>query len=86
MRSFNTQVIISQNKMYYNSFMIVCGGIFNMELNYTLIGTRIKRIRKSQKLTQERLSEMARCRKNTREQLIGLFRALYIWIILISLL
>lgn len=30
-----------------------------MELNYALIGARIKRIRKSQKLTQERLSEMA---------------------------
>lgn len=30
-----------------------------MELNYTLIGSRIKKIRKSQKLTQERLSEMA---------------------------
>lgn len=30
-----------------------------MELNYALIGTRIKRIRKSQKLTQERLSEIA---------------------------
>ncbi len=30
-----------------------------MELNYTLIGTRIKKIRNSQKLTQERLSEMA---------------------------
>ena len=57
-----------------------------MELNYTLIGTRIKKIRKSQKLTQEPLSEMARCRKNTLEQLIGLFRVLYIWIILISLL
>jgi len=30
-----------------------------MELNYTLIGSRIKKIRKSQNLTQERLSEMA---------------------------
>lgn len=30
-----------------------------MELNYALIGARIKRIRKSQKLTQERLSELA---------------------------
>ena len=30
-----------------------------MELNYALIGARIKRIRKLQKLTQERLSEMA---------------------------
>lgn len=30
-----------------------------MELNYALIGTRIKKIRKSQKFTQERLSEMA---------------------------
>lgn len=28
-------------------------------MNYALIGTRIKKIRKSQKLTQERLSEMA---------------------------
>ncbi len=30
-----------------------------MELNYALIGARIKRIRKSQKLTQEQLSELA---------------------------
>ena len=30
-----------------------------MELNYAFIGTRIKKIRKSQKFTQERLSEMA---------------------------
>lgn len=30
-----------------------------MELNYTLIGARIKKIRKSQNITQDRLSEMA---------------------------
>lgn len=30
-----------------------------MELNYTLIGMRIKKIRRSQKMTQERLSEMS---------------------------
>lgn len=30
-----------------------------MELNYSLIGMRIKKMRKSQKITQERLSEMA---------------------------
>lgn len=30
-----------------------------MELNYSLIGARIKKIRKSQKITQDRLSEMA---------------------------
>lgn len=30
-----------------------------MELNYTLIGARIKKIRKSQKITQDMLSEMA---------------------------
>ena len=59
MRILNTQLIITPNKMKYNSFMIIRGGIFNMELNYALIGARIKRIRKSQKLTQERLSEMA---------------------------
>lgn len=34
-------------------------GDFNMELNYTLIGMRIKKIRRSQKMTQERLSEMS---------------------------
>ena len=59
MRILNTQLIITPNKMNYNGFMIIRGGIFNMELNYALIGARIKRIRKSQKLTQERLSEMA---------------------------
>ena len=59
MRILNTQFIITHNKMNYNSFMIICVGEFNMELNYTLIGSRIKKIRKSQKLTQERLSEMA---------------------------
>ena len=47
MRILNTQFIITHNKMNYNSFMIICGGIFNMELNYTLIGTRIKKVRKS---------------------------------------
>ena len=30
-----------------------------MELNYTLIGARIKKIRKEQHITQDRLSEMA---------------------------
>ncbi|MBE6857505.1 MAG: helix-turn-helix transcriptional regulator [Ruminococcus sp.] len=30
-----------------------------MELNYALIGERIKKIRKAQKITQDRLSEMA---------------------------
>lgn len=30
-----------------------------MELNYALIGARIKKIRKSRKITQDRLSEMA---------------------------
>lgn len=30
-----------------------------MELNYSLIGERIKKIRKSQKITQDRLSELA---------------------------
>lgn len=30
-----------------------------MELNYALIGERIKKIRKSQKITQDKLSEMA---------------------------
>ena len=59
MRILNIQIIITHKKMNYNRFMIICGGIFNMELNYTLIGTRIKKKRKSQKLTQERLSEMA---------------------------
>ena len=59
MRILNTQLIITPNKMNYNGFMIIRGEIFNMELNYALIGARIKRIRKSQKLTQERLSEMA---------------------------
>lgn len=59
MRILNIQIIITHKKMNYNRFMIICGGIINMELNYTLIGTRIKKKRKSQKLTQERLSEMA---------------------------
>lgn len=36
-----------------------CVGEINMELNYSLIGERIKKIRKSQKLTQDKLSEMA---------------------------
>ena len=56
MRILDTQLIITHNKMNHISFMIIRGGIFNMELNYALIGARI---RKSQKLTQERLSEMA---------------------------
>lgn len=30
-----------------------------MELNYSLIGARIKKIRKAQKITQDKLSEMA---------------------------
>lgn len=30
-----------------------------MELNYSLIGLRIKKIRKSQKITQDKLSELA---------------------------
>lgn len=30
-----------------------------MELNYTLIGMRIKKIRKSRKITQDRLSELS---------------------------
>lgn len=30
-----------------------------MELNYALIGTRIKKIRKAKKITQDKLSEMA---------------------------
>lgn len=30
-----------------------------MELNYSLIGMRIKKIRKSQKITQDKLSELA---------------------------
>lgn len=30
-----------------------------MELNYALVGERIKKIRKSQKITQDKLSEMA---------------------------
>ncbi|MGN1136938.1 MAG: helix-turn-helix domain-containing protein, partial [Oscillospiraceae bacterium] len=47
--------------------LIYCGcavllkaiGEFNMELNYELIGARIKKIRKSKKMTQDRLSELS---------------------------
>lgn len=59
MRILNTQFIISRLEIKYNSFIINCMGEFNMELNYSLIGMRIKKMRKSQKITQERLSEMA---------------------------
>lgn len=34
-------------------------GELNMELNYALIGERIKKIRKAQKFTQDKLSELA---------------------------
>ncbi len=59
MRILNTQFIISRLEIKYNSFIINCMGEFNMELNYSLIGMRIKKTRKAQKITQERLSEMA---------------------------
>ncbi len=32
---------------------------FNMELNYALIGMRIKKVRKTKKLTQDKLSELS---------------------------
>lgn len=55
----NIQLIISYDKLNYNSFIIICIGEFNMELNYALIGARIKRLRKSKKLTQDKLSELS---------------------------
>ena len=59
MRIFNTQLIITQFKIKYNSFIANCVGEFNMELNYQLIGIRIRKLRKKQKMTQERLSELS---------------------------
>ena len=55
----NIQIIISRTKIKYNRFMIICIGDFNMELNYALIGMRIKKIRRSLKMTQDRLSELS---------------------------
>lgn len=59
MRILNIRFIITYLKINYNSFMINCIGELNMELNYTLIGERIKKLRKSQKITQDKLSELA---------------------------
>ena len=59
MRILNMRFIISHIKIKYNRFIVNCIGEFNMELNYALIGARIKKIRKSRKITQDRLSEMA---------------------------
>ena len=59
MRIFYTQLIITQFKIKYNSFIANCVGEFNMELNYQLIGIRIRKLRKSRKMTQERLSELS---------------------------
>lgn len=59
MRILNTEIIITQTKKNYNRFIIIFIGVFNMELNYTLIGIRIKKIRKEQKMTQDKLSELA---------------------------
>lgn len=42
---------------FYPQITLVRG--FYMELNYTLIGIRIKRIRMSRKITQDKLSEMS---------------------------
>lgn len=50
-RRLNTQIIISHSEINYNGFRINCIGEFNMELNYALIGARIKKIRKSQNIT-----------------------------------
>ncbi|MBP1543746.1 MAG: helix-turn-helix transcriptional regulator [Oscillospiraceae bacterium] len=59
MRRINTQFIISYSKIIYNRFKVNFIGEFNMELNYALIGARIKKIRKAQKITQDKLSELA---------------------------
>lgn len=59
MRILNTQIIISHLKINYNRFITIFIGDVNMELNYALIGLRIKKIRKSQKMTQDKLSELA---------------------------
>lgn len=59
MRILNIQFIITYSKINYNRFRINFIGEFNMELNYALIGIRIKKIRKAQKITQDKLSEMA---------------------------
>ena len=59
MRILNIQFIITYSKINYNRFRINYIGEFNMELNYALIGIRIKKIRKAQKITQDKLSEMA---------------------------
>lgn len=59
MRILNMQFIITYKKINYNRFNINCIGELNMELNYALVGERIKKIRKSQKITQDKLSELA---------------------------
>lgn len=59
MRILNIQFTISYLKTNYNRFKIICIGDFNIELNYALIGMRIKKIRKSKKMTQEKLSELS---------------------------
>lgn len=41
--------------IYYNNYE----RFFYMELNYTLIGIRIKKLRKSRKITQDTLSELS---------------------------
>ena len=59
MRILNSEIVITQTKKNYNRFIIIFIEVFNMELNYTLIGIRIKKIRKAQKMTQDKLSELA---------------------------